>query len=95
MGFVATTKMSSKGQVVIPEDIRRRLGLDAGVQFLVMGEDDVVILKMVKPPSMGDFDRLIKKARTQAKASGLVRSGVSAAISRVRRGNADEGRAGH
>jgi AbrB family looped-hinge helix DNA binding protein len=95
MGFVATTKMSSKGQVVIPEEIRQRLGLDAGVQFLVMGEDDVVILKMVKPPSMADFDGLIKKARAQAKASGLTRSDVSAAISRVRRGNTDEGRAGH
>ena len=63
MGFVATTKMSSKGQVVIPEDIRRRLGLDTGAQFLVLGEDDVVILKMVRPPSMGDFDRLVRKAR--------------------------------
>ena len=85
MGLVATTKMSSKGQVVIPEDIRRRLGLDSGTQFLVMGEDDVVILKMVKPPSMGDFGRLVRKARSAAKASGLTRSGASAVVSDVRK----------
>ncbi len=85
MGLVSTTKMSSKGQVVIPEDIRRRLELDAGTQFIVLGEDDVVILKMVRPPAMGDFDRLVKKAKKQARAVGLTRSKVSAVISRVRK----------
>ncbi len=85
MGLVSTTRMSSKGQVVIPEDIRRRLDLDTGTQFIVLGEDDVVILKMVRPPSMGDFNRLVKKARTQARAAGLTRSKVSATISRVRK----------
>ncbi|NIR47056.1 AbrB/MazE/SpoVT family DNA-binding domain-containing protein [candidate division KSB1 bacterium] len=29
--------MSSKGQVVIPEEIRKRLGLKAGSQFIVVG----------------------------------------------------------
>ena len=85
MRSMATTRMSSKGQVVIPEDIRRRLELDAGTQFIVLGEDDVVILKLVRPPSMADFDRLIKKAKKQARAAGLTRSGVSAVVSRVRK----------
>lgn len=85
MGSVSTTRMSSKGQVVIPEDVRRRLGLDTGSQFIVLGEDDVVILKMVRPPSMGDFGRLVKKARRQAKAAGLTRSGVASAVSAVRK----------
>ncbi|MBW1919868.1 MAG: AbrB/MazE/SpoVT family DNA-binding domain-containing protein [Deltaproteobacteria bacterium] len=30
MFTLATTRMSSKGQAVIPEEIRRRLGLKAG-----------------------------------------------------------------
>ncbi len=85
MRSVATTKMSSKGQVVIPEDIRRRLELDAGTQFIVLGEDDVVILKLVRPPSMADFDRLVRKAKKQARAAGLTRSGASAVVSRVRK----------
>jgi AbrB family looped-hinge helix DNA binding protein len=85
MGLVSTTKMSSKGQVVIPEDIRRRLALDTGTQFLVLGEDDVVILKMVRPPAKADFDCLVKKARRQARAAGLTRRKVSAVVSRVRR----------
>ena len=34
MPNVATTRMSSKGQVVIPEDIRKQLKLKAGSQFV-------------------------------------------------------------
>jgi len=84
MQTLATTRMSSKGQVVIPEDVRGRLGLTPGMQFVVVGEGDVVILKTITPPSMQDFDNLIRKTRQQAKASGLKRSDVVAAIARVR-----------
>ena len=80
----ATTKMSSKGQVVIPEDIRKRLKLKAGSQFTVMGEDDVVILKAIKPPSMKEFDTLIAKARTEGKKVGLKQSDITAAIAKAR-----------
>ena len=80
----ATTRMSSRGQVVIPEDVRNRLNLEAGAQFVVVGEDDVVILKTIKRPSMKDFDDLVSKARRQARASGMKRSDVARAIARVR-----------
>ena len=43
MATLATTKMSSKGQVVIPEDIRKRLNIKVGAQFVVVGEKDVII----------------------------------------------------
>jgi AbrB family looped-hinge helix DNA binding protein len=84
MENLATTKMSSKGQVVIPEDIRRRLNLKAGVQFMVVGEKDVVILKAITPPSMREFDVLIAEARKQAKESGMKPAAITAAIARVR-----------
>ena len=47
MSTIATTKMTSKGQIVIPEEICSRLGLEAGSRFVVLGEDDVVILKSI------------------------------------------------
>jgi len=84
MPELATTKMSSKGQVVIPEDIRKKLGLKAGSQFVVVGEKDTVILKAISPPSMEDFDRLIAKARKQAAKAGLKRSDIAAAILKAR-----------
>ena len=84
MANLATTKMSSKGQVVIPEDIRKRLKLKAGSQFVVVGEDDVVILKAISPPSMEAFDALIEEARRQAKQAGLKQSDITTAIAKVR-----------
>ena len=85
MSKLATTKMSSKGQVVIPEDVRSRLGLEAGEQFVVVGDKDVVILKRIAPPSMRDFDELVGQARRQARNARMKRSDVQAAVQKVRK----------
>ena len=84
MTILATTKMSSKGQVVIPEEVRKRLNLKTGAQFVVVGEKDVVILKTIVPPSLEEFDSLIADARRNAKASGLKQGHVTAAIAKAR-----------
>ena len=84
MENMATTRMSSKGQVVIPEEIRDRLGLRTGTQFVVVGNRDVVILKAISPPSLEAFDDLITQARQQAQRAGLKKSDVEAAVARVR-----------
>lgn len=80
----ATTKMSSKGQVVIPEEVRNALGLKAGSKFVVVGEGDVVILRVITPPSMSDFDDIVQEARRQARQAGMKRSDVAAALEAVR-----------
>ncbi|GBE14997.1 hypothetical protein BMS3Abin14_01051 [bacterium BMS3Abin14] len=80
----ATTKMSSKGQIVIPESIRKNLKLEAGTQFVVIAEDDVVILKTITPPSLDAFDEVISKARRQAREAGLTRESVKDALAKVR-----------
>jgi len=84
MNNLATTRMSSKGQVVIPETIRKRLNLKEGAQFIVIGEGDVVILKALATPSLDTFDALIQQARQQAKAAGLDRSDIADAVSKAR-----------
>jgi AbrB family looped-hinge helix DNA binding protein len=84
MADLATTRLSSKGQIVIPEDVRDRLRLKPGDQFVVVGEGDVVILKIISPPSMKEFEGLVSKARSQGRRAGLKRSDVSAAIQKVR-----------
>jgi AbrB family looped-hinge helix DNA binding protein len=84
MASIATTKLSSKGQVVIPEEIRKQLGLKEGDQFVVVGKDDAVILKSIKKPDLQEFDSLINKARRQAREAGLKRSDIARAIAKVR-----------
>ena len=84
METLATTRMSSKGQIVIPESIRKQLDLKEGVQFLVVGEEDVVILKVVTPPDRSEFEALLKKARQQAKEAGLKQRDIASAVARAR-----------
>jgi AbrB family looped-hinge helix DNA binding protein len=84
MADPATTRLSSKGQVVIPEEIRDRLGLKAGAQFVVLGDRDVVILKVIQTPDMAQFDEIVQRARKAAKRSGLKKQDVTRAVQRVR-----------
>jgi AbrB family looped-hinge helix DNA binding protein len=51
---ISTTQLSSKGQVVIPEVVRSKLGLEPGTQFLVLSHGDTVMLKVIRPPSEQD-----------------------------------------
>ena len=84
METLATTRMSSKGQVVIPESIRKQLDLKEGAQFLVVGDEDVVILKVIIPPDISEFDALIKEARKQAREAGLKPRDIKSAVAKAR-----------
>ena len=57
------TRLSSKGRVVIPNAIRRKLRLEPGAEFVVFGEADTIVLKRVRTPAMHDFDAIIARAR--------------------------------
>jgi AbrB family looped-hinge helix DNA binding protein len=84
MADVATTKMSSKGQVVIPEDIRKNLNLKAGAQFVVVGDKDVVILKSISPPSIDEFDELIALAHKKGKKAGFKKADIKEVVKKSR-----------
>jgi len=82
----STTKLTSKGQVVIPEKTRKRLGIKTGTQFMVIEGKDAIIFKIIQPPSMKDFDGLLAETRRQAKKSGLKKSDIANAVKAVRAG---------
>ncbi len=84
MSSVATTKMSSKGQVVIPEEIREQLGLESGTQFVVLGHGDSVMLKVITPPSKKAVKEMMDKVSAAARREGLKKSELDKAIQKVR-----------
>ena len=51
---MAIMTVSSKGQVVLPADIRRRLGLMAGTQMEIIEEPDGVRLVVSRPVKTTD-----------------------------------------
>ncbi|PIZ82831.1 AbrB family transcriptional regulator [Candidatus Pacearchaeota archaeon CG_4_10_14_0_2_um_filter_05_32_18] len=42
------TKISSKGQIVIPQGIREKLGLDEGETLVVSVKDGLIVLKKIE-----------------------------------------------
>ena len=81
---VATTRLSSKGQVVIPEAVRRDLAVKPGAEFVVVGKGDVVILKAIAPPALEQFDDLLKQAHRQARRAGVRKADVARMVKAAR-----------
>jgi AbrB family looped-hinge helix DNA binding protein len=48
---IETIRMSSKGQVVIPFDIREEIDAQEGTLFAVIGSEDTIVLKKLETPS--------------------------------------------
>jgi AbrB family looped-hinge helix DNA binding protein len=76
--------MSSRGQVVIPQTIRDKMGLKEGVEFVVVSEGDSLMLKIISPPSVGEFRLLQKELQKQGKDAGLKPKDIEKAIRSVR-----------
>jgi AbrB family looped-hinge helix DNA binding protein len=55
---MSTLTVSSKGQIVLPAAIRRRLGMGAGARLEVIEETDGVTLRVVRPVEKTDLSGL-------------------------------------
>jgi len=77
--------MSSRGQVVIPQNVRQEMHLITGAKFVVIGEEDTIILKKIEMPSFKGFDKLLAKTNTFAKEKEITKDDVAVAIKQARK----------
>ena len=54
-------KISSKGQIVIPREIRKKLGMKGGEKLLVLTRDGDILLRKAKELSLDDIAERIDK----------------------------------
>ena len=78
------TKLGQRGQVVIPQEFRKSMGLHIGEKFVVIERGDMLILKRIKAPTIEDFDVMIKKGHERAKKLGLTEKDLEEARKRSR-----------
>jgi len=81
----AVTALSSRGQVVLPASIRKRLGLTAGTQFVVISDDENILLKPVREPSFEAFGKQLDKSKKWAKHVGMQENDIREAIAASRK----------
>jgi AbrB family looped-hinge helix DNA binding protein len=77
--------MSSRGQVVIPGDIRKQLGLEEGTRFMVYSDGVNLLMKPIVPPSIDAFEKMVRASQKHAKDAGLKKSDIAKAIKEVRK----------
>ncbi len=53
-----TTRISSKGQLIIPKAVRRAHGWEAGVELIVEDRGDRVVLRPVRPLPRTEVDEV-------------------------------------
>ena len=68
---MATLTVSSKGQIVIPAALRRRLGMGAGAKIEILEECDGLRLRVINSINRADLAGIAGMAK--AKARGIAR----------------------
>jgi AbrB family looped-hinge helix DNA binding protein len=77
------TKLSSKGQIVIPQSIREQMGLTAGTPFAVVEQKDSILLKRIELPK--NWTEATLPFREAAKKSGFNKTDLDRLIREIRR----------
>ena len=89
---VMTTKMSSKGQVVLPEALREMNGWGVGTAFTLMMYKGALIMQPIRTPTeselVAEFDAAFEESRRQAREAGMTPAAIGRAIAEVRREHA-------
>ncbi|MDH4390596.1 MAG: AbrB/MazE/SpoVT family DNA-binding domain-containing protein [Aquabacterium sp.] len=85
---MSTLLVSSKGQIVLPAALRRRLGLGAGARLEVLEEADGLKLRVVRPVATADLAAMagMVKARPRGGARRLEDFDPAVPLARPRAG---------
>ncbi|MBI2151242.1 AbrB/MazE/SpoVT family DNA-binding domain-containing protein [Candidatus Woesearchaeota archaeon] len=79
---VETVRMSSKGQVVIPQDVREELQVEEGTVFAIVGNRDTIILKKILTPSKEELikglELFAKKSKIKLQSKGVTEKNLQA-----------------
>jgi len=80
------SRISEKGQIVIPNSLRRKMKIKKSDQFMVFGEKNTIILKKIEKAAVSKtFDNISKSLRKSAKESGFSRNDLTGIIEDVRK----------
>ncbi len=85
MENIEITSISSRGQVVIPQGLRNKMRIQEGEKFVIIGENNTIILKKLEMSSFGGIDKLLKKTRDFVKKKRIKESNLEEAIKKTRK----------
>ena len=82
-------KMSSKGQIVIPQEIRTEICASEGTVFAVISGRDSIVLKKIATPSkeelICELKEIAKEGRKRLEAKGIKEEDISGIVEKSRK----------
>lgn len=79
-------KMSPKGQLVVPQQIREEESLAAGDRFIALAMNEGVMFKRVKMPDVrAEFEKLSREVQAQFKSNRVSQKHVDEAVKWARK----------
>jgi AbrB family looped-hinge helix DNA binding protein len=86
---VEMVKMSSKGQIVIPQDIREEICASEGTMFAVVSGRDSIVLKKVATPSKEELIRelgeIAKEGKKRLESKGIRETDIPSIVEKARK----------
>lgn len=80
------TRLSERGQIVIPTELRKSMHLKEGERFIVTGLGDTIILRKLElSQERLRLKRLIRQSSEKARKSGFTEKEVERLIEKTRR----------
>ena len=76
--------LSSKGQIVLPAGIRKRMALRDGDKLAIYSNGDVIMLKPIQVPTEDEFKAQLNEAQRWAAAVGYTEDDVDVIIKETR-----------
>lgn len=82
---VEVLSVSSKGQVVLPMEMRKRLSIGSGSKLAAYSLGDMIMLKPIDIPTEQDFKESLNQAAEWAKEAGYKEADVDDIVKSYRR----------
>lgn len=83
---VELTRLSERGQIVIPTELRRSMNLREGERFIIMGVGDTIVLRKIElSQEKIRLKKLIRESREKARRSGFSEEEVTKLIRETRK----------
>ncbi len=82
---VSVLSVSSKGQIVLPAEMRRKMSIEAGAKLAVYALNDMIMLKPISIPTETDFKKSLDEAAAWAKEAGYKETDVNDIIKSYRK----------
>ncbi len=82
---VEVLSVSSKGQIVLPMEMRKKMDIGAGAKLAAYALGDIIMLKPIDVPTENDFRKSLDEAQAWAKEAGYKESDVNDIVKSYRK----------